>query len=116
MKLLELRKAKKITQTELAKQLGIHQVTYNGYEQEKREPSIDVLCKIADFYNVSLDYLIGRYRDDEIGYLTDDDRQIIKIIQQLNQECKLLLKGYAIALYENQIQNGEKHGSNTNNK
>lgn len=116
MKLLELRNAKKLTQNELSEKLEINQATYNGYEQEKREPRLKILCKIADFYDVSLDYLIGRYRKDEIGYLTDDDRQIIKIIQQLNQECKLLLKGYAIALYENQIKNGEKHGSNTNNK
>lgn len=59
-KLKELRKEKKIRQIDLADYLGFCRSTITNYEQGIRFPSLDVLCKIADFFNVSLDYLLGR--------------------------------------------------------
>ena len=47
-------------QIELAKNLNIDQSTYSDYENGKINIPIDQLNKIADFYNVSLDYLVGR--------------------------------------------------------
>jgi transcriptional regulator with XRE-family HTH domain len=55
-----LRKEKKLSQTEISKIIGIAQTTYAGYENNKHEPDLRTLKKIADYYRVSVDYLIGR--------------------------------------------------------
>jgi len=60
MKLLELRKKKQISQTELAQILQIPQTTYSSYETKRANPDIDTLCKLADFYNCTLDELVER--------------------------------------------------------
>jgi len=52
-----LRENRKMTQGELAKALGISRSTVGMYEQGKREPDFETEEKIADFFNVSLDYL-----------------------------------------------------------
>lgn len=48
------------TQTELADYLNIKQTTYSKYELGKINIPIEMLIKLADFYDVSLDYLTGR--------------------------------------------------------
>lgn len=60
--LRNLRTKKKITQQEMAEQLNITQATYNRYEKGTREPDIKTLIKIADYYEISLDLLTGRYK------------------------------------------------------
>lgn len=57
---VELRKAKKISQTELAAQLGIHKNVLGRYERNEVAPSIEIARKIADILDVSLDYLTGK--------------------------------------------------------
>lgn len=58
-RLRELREEKGFTQKELAKELNIHSVTYLHYEKDQREPPLTLLAKIAKFYDVSVDYLLG---------------------------------------------------------
>ena len=60
MRLKELRKRKGISQLRLATELNTTQNTISRYETGEREPGIDELIKIADYFNVSVDYLIGR--------------------------------------------------------
>ena len=60
MRLKELRKKKGISQLRLATDLNTTQNTISRYETGEREPGIDELVKIADYFNVSVDYLIGR--------------------------------------------------------
>ena len=48
------------TQTEIAKELGISQNTYSQYEIGVLNYPVDALIKLADFYHVSVDYLLGR--------------------------------------------------------
>lgn len=55
-----LRKSKKLTQVELAKILGISRGALSMYEIGQREPDFATLKRIADFFNVSADYLLGR--------------------------------------------------------
>lgn len=58
-RLKELRKAANATQADMAKILGVTVSAYGNYELGQREPTIDFLCKLADYFNVSVDYLIG---------------------------------------------------------
>lgn len=58
-KLKELRKLKKATQTEVADYLGIKQNTYSQYENDVRQPDIDTVAKLAVFFEVSVDELVG---------------------------------------------------------
>ena len=59
MRLKELRKANGLTQHQLANELGMIHQTYSNYENEKHEPNIAMLIKLADYFDVSVDYLIG---------------------------------------------------------
>ena len=59
-RLIQLRKEKKISQSAIAKEIGVSSRTYQDYEYGVREPQLSILCRIADFYYVSLDYLAGR--------------------------------------------------------
>ncbi len=55
-----LRNEKKLSQRELANKLNISNGTIAMYETNKRQPDNETLTKIADFFNVSIDYLLGR--------------------------------------------------------
>ena len=59
-KLRQLRLRKKLTQAELARQLSLSPVRYNQYETGRRTPDYELLISIADYYKVSLDYLLDR--------------------------------------------------------
>lgn len=56
----QLRTAKKLTQEELGKIINVTKVSISGYENGNRTPDTDTLKKIADFFEVSTDYLLGR--------------------------------------------------------
>ena len=60
MRLKELRKSKGISQLRLATDLNTSQNTISRYETGEREPGIAELIKLADYFNVSVDYLLGR--------------------------------------------------------
>ena len=59
-KLIELRKEKKLTQSDLAEVLGISRQAYSNYEAGKRQPDNETMLKLAEYFNVSVDYLLGR--------------------------------------------------------
>ena len=102
MKLKELRKEKHLTQEELANQLKIGRVNYCRYEQEQIEPDLQTLIKIADYYNVSLDYLLGRTWNNQIGYIPEDKKEVVKIILQLNEINTIKALSYCSGLLAGQ--------------
>jgi len=59
-RLKELRKRKKISQLKLAMDLGMNQNSISRYENLERQADYETLIKIADYFNVSIDYLLGR--------------------------------------------------------
>lgn len=59
-RLKECRKAKGLTQIQVATYCDITEKAYQNYELMTREPRIGILVRIADLYGVSLDYLTGR--------------------------------------------------------
>jgi transcriptional regulator with XRE-family HTH domain len=85
-----LREKKGHTQKELAQRIGIARTTYSGYANGAREPDLDTLNKIADYFEVSTDYLLGRtddprmYHKDYIALREKIDLTDEEIIRQLN--------------------------------
>ena len=59
-RLIEQRKLNKVTQRQLAEYLQIAQPSYIRYENGSAEPNLETLVKIADYFDVSVDYLLGR--------------------------------------------------------
>lgn len=61
--LRRIRKQKKITQVQAARAAGVSEAMYQFYEYGKNEPTASVLIALADYFDVSLDYLVGRSDD-----------------------------------------------------
>lgn len=60
------RTERNITQEQLAKAIGISQQAISYYENDKNEPTIGICERIADYYGITLDELIGRDKDSNI--------------------------------------------------
>ncbi|MEI7026131.1 helix-turn-helix domain-containing protein [Paenibacillus sp. y28] len=59
-RIAKLREEKRMTQEELALKIGITRAALSHYENNRREPEYQTLQKIADFFSVSIDFLMGR--------------------------------------------------------
>lgn len=74
-RLLNLREKAVKKRQEVADDLGISRASLEYYEKDKRKPDIDVLLKLADYYNVSTDYLLGltaaSTTDKDVQYICD---------------------------------------------
>lgn len=66
-RLKELRKSKKYTQVALQMKTGIEQALLSKFENEERIPPTETLIRLADFYNVSIDYILCRTDIPEIN-------------------------------------------------
>ena len=83
-RLRDLRTEKNISQDELAKLIDRHESAISKYERQKKEPNYKVLNKLANFFDVSVDYLLGRtnvripykmyYTGDEFGKLAEIEK------------------------------------------
>lgn len=69
IRLRELREKSKLTLEEVAKALGLKNQYVSNYELEKRRPDYETLKKFAEFYNVSIDYILGRDDSEDIEYM-----------------------------------------------
>ena len=78
----EIRIAKKISQVELAKTIGVTKQSVSNWENDNIQPSIEMLCRIADALSVTADYLLGR---DEKRYIevTELSEEAIQSVQSL---------------------------------
>ncbi|MDE7430898.1 MAG: helix-turn-helix transcriptional regulator [Lachnospiraceae bacterium] len=65
----DLREDRDMTQTELSKLLHITQRAYSHYENGTRDIPLDILISIADFHDVSIDYLLNRTNDKKLHTL-----------------------------------------------
>jgi len=65
-KLVECRKAKGISQNELAKLINAHHSIIGKYERDEVKPSIDVVKKLADVLNTTVGYLLGETQDQQV--------------------------------------------------
>ncbi len=77
----ELRKEKKMSQSELGKFIGVSQTTVTAWETGRAEPSSTFISKLADLFNVSTDYLLGRSDSKKEPYyeLTEKEKNDIAV-------------------------------------
>lgn len=68
-----LRKERHLSQKAAAADLGVAQALLSHYEKGKREPGLDFLVRVADYYNVSTDYLLGRSAVSSGSIITEND-------------------------------------------
>ena len=117
--LRELRTSKKATQSDIAKLLGLTTNAYQSYERGTSEPSCKTLRILADYYDVTVDYLLGR--DVPIPeYLTKTElafeNALIERYKQLPERCrKDFLKGVMMAVeyYKQELQETEQEQTET---
>jgi len=97
-RLKKLRKKNKVTLDELAREIDITKTTISRYENEKRVPKMDTVKKIADYFNVTTDYLIGNTDEkksaDKIKKAIAKDPELVSFWDEIAQrdELKLLFK------------------------
>lgn len=97
-----LRKEKKLSQKQVASDLGISQALLSHYEKGIRECGLDFLSKTADYYGVSCDYLLGRtpnrYNDvtdiSEDSSVSDKDKTTLIISRTLLQNSQNIIYDY----------------------
>lgn len=108
-----LRKEKKLSQKQVAGDLGISQALLSHYEKGIRECGLDFLIKIADYYDVSCDYLLGRtpQRYSDITDISDDVSKAKRdaVSQIVN---KKLIQNTQGVLYDYLIKIGNRKLSN----
>ncbi len=74
----DLREDRDLNQTQVAKYLGMSQTGYSKYETGENDIPTQVLIKLADLYNTSIDYLLGR----------SEFKNIIKLNKSINKKFK----------------------------
>ena len=98
-KLIALRKSKGLTQKDCADKFDVTLRAWQTYEQGVSEPKYELLCKIADMFNVSLDYLLGRTEIKAMAGttpaeqldVTAAEQEIIRRYAEFPEDLRLLL-------------------------
>lgn len=83
-RLKELREKKSVTQQDLADYLGVGRPTVAGYETKDKQPDYDKLKQIAEYFKVSVDYLLGITDICDPYYLNDTQQQHKKACRSLD--------------------------------
>lgn len=105
----KLREKLQLTQVQVAKDLNLSKQTYNYYENGKRNPDMETLIKIADYYNVSIDYLLGRTNVIKPENIEDDD--LLVRINSTNPENKAKIEQFLNFLTFEEEQHAKKNGT-----
>ena len=88
LKILRIHKSPRLTQEDVASAIGVPRATYSNWETERATPDFDYLVKLANYYQVTIDYLLGRKTPEEskddvlnrISELPDEQRRIIEAL------------------------------------
>lgn len=86
-----LRESKGITQAELSSMLSISPSTVGMWEQGRRVPDYENLKRIADYFNVSTDFLLGREDTSKNISLSDEQKNLLKDYDSLNADGRTTL-------------------------
>ena len=103
MRLKELREERHLTQNDIAKEIKTSQTNIGRWEKELNEPAASFLIRLADFFQCSIDYLLGR--EDDLGNITihtekpaplpQDEQELLNIYQALSPAHRSQILEYA---------------------
>ena len=105
MRIKELREEKNLSQWEVAKGINSSQRNIGRWENEEVQPLAEYVVKLADFFGVSTDYLLGR--SDDFGNVTvngsapelsDEEREILALFRKMTHSQKVRFVGYGEGL------------------
>lgn len=114
-RLKELRLNNGLKQSDLLKKFNLSSARYSQYENDKRVPDYELLIKFADFYNVSIDYLLGR--TNVIKPENIDENDLLSKINTADSETKASVEQFLnYLLYEKERKNKEKEDNSTKKK
>lgn len=114
-----LRESKQKSQQEVCQALNIEQSTLANYENGRRIPRIEILIKIAEYYQCSIDYLLGLNNSTEQPdlntksknhQLSSDEELLLQAFNQCNEECKQYLIAKARVLSVEGISATSEYG------
>lgn len=95
LRLKELRKKKRFTQQEVADKLNIARASYTNIENGRRDPDTKTLVKLANYFGVTVDYLLG-LTDTPLSPLqpsvSDEERKILEVIKSLSPDRQKALE------------------------
>ncbi len=107
-KIKKLRKAKGLSQQELANILGVHSKHISRYENNFSNPSLDVLLKLRNLFHVSLDYLVTDDDSQDFNYKDRELEKYFEAVDKLNEEDKQVIKKVIESmLIKNKNQDGK---------
>ncbi|EGL99324.1 helix-turn-helix domain-containing protein [Ligilactobacillus salivarius] len=108
----ELRKNKRMTQKDLAEAMKVSQQTVGAWETERAIPGADTLSELADYFNVTTDYLLGRPEKKDDNAKTADIEDLDKMIdnarsfggKKMTENDREIIKAYLKGFYDNKNQ------------
>ena len=110
-RLKELRLNNGLKQSDLLKKFNLSSARYSQYENDKRVPDYELLIKFADFYNVSIDYLLGR--TNVIKPENIDENDLLAKLNTADSETKASVEQFLnYLLYEKERKHKEKNDNN----
>ena len=112
-RLKELRKERRLSQAEVAKILNITQSGYSLWELDKVSIDNRSLQKLANLYNVSIDYILGKSKT--ITEMTNDEVDLIEKYRKLNEIEQIKVKAYLQGIFDNKEEKTNAYKNFTNN-
>ncbi len=107
-----LRKEKNLKQIDLANYLGVSRTTYTQYETGKSEPDLKMVQKLADFFGVTVDYLLGRgtrnIKEQELNNKIELTAKDMKAIKQKAENIKMSLMASVGLAFDGKIDEDDE--------
>lgn len=115
-RLRELRQEKGLRQKDVAEKIGVCTASYGFYENWVNKPDPETLVKLADFFGVTIDYLLGRSDDlgitvapmGDVGHYSEEEKKLIEDYRTLNYSGKKLVKQTVETLRTTSAQSEQK--------
>ena len=103
LRLKSLREERHISQQKLAIDLSVSQASISKYEKALAEPDISMLCNLAEYFHVSIDYLVGKDEHREVPsalFLEDRERTLLRHFGSLAPHQKEKVEMYILGLLD----------------